>query len=189
MPRIGDEGMPVVVATGVVEDGAVIAGLAGPTLGVPGDKLVAGGAAWAGRFTTAVPVFGGVDPPVPAGRETTTGVPVAPAGEEAGAELTEGAAGAAGRAAGIITGGAGREAATLAGVTSLGAWAGIVEVVGRGGCEVTGEEMTGAFAGGRFEAGATVTVGRTGCGGRLAASASACLRSRIAFSASPGLET
>ncbi len=47
----------------------------------------------------------------------------------------------------------------------------------------------GALAGGRLEAGATVTVGRTAWGGLEAASASACLRSRMAFRASPGLET
>ena len=47
---------------------------------------------------------------------------------------------------------------------------------------------TGAFAGGRLEAGATVTGGRAG-GGVERARASACLRSRMAFSASPGLDT
>ena len=46
---------------------------------------------------------------------------------------------------------------------------------------------TGAFAGGRADAGETVTGVRGG--GALRAAASACLRSRIAFNASPGLDT
>ena len=41
--------------------------------------------------------------------------------------------------------------------------------------------------GGRFVGGATVTAGR--CGGADFAAISACFRSRMAFSASPGLET
>ncbi len=45
----------------------------------------------------------------------------------------------------------------------------------------------GALAGGLGEAGATVTAGRGG--GAERAAASACFRSRIALSASPGLET
>ena len=52
---------------------------------------------------------------------------------------------------------------------------------------VTMAAGAGAFAGGRAEAGATVTAARGG--GMLRAAASACLRSKIAFSASPGLET
>ena len=44
-----------------------------------------------------------------------------------------------------------------------------------------------ATTGGRFAGGATVTAGRTG--GAERAAVSACLRSRIAFSASPGFET
>ena len=44
-----------------------------------------------------------------------------------------------------------------------------------------------ATTGGRFTGGATVTAGRGG--GALRAAVSACLRSKIAFSASPGFET
>lgn len=44
-----------------------------------------------------------------------------------------------------------------------------------------------ATTGGRFAGGATVTAGRGG--GALRAAVSACLRSKIAFSASPGFET
>ena len=52
-------------------------------------------------------------------------------------------------------------------------------------------EGLGAAAGGAVvaAAGGTTTAGRVAAGGVDLATASACLRSRIAFSASPGLET
>ena len=97
-------------------------------------------------------------------------------------------AGAGRFALGCTKFGAGRGTATDAGVTERGA-----------GAVAAGELVTvGAFAAGRADAGATVIVGRapagpmlgTGRGGGAErAAASACLRSRIALSASPGLET
>ena len=81
--------------------------------------------------------------------------------------------GAAGRGKGTIRRGAGGAGAAAAGVgAGLGAAAGEAVTAGRA---TTGGAVT-----------ATATVGR---GGAAFAAASACLRSRIAFSASPGLET
>ena len=122
--------------------------------------------------------------------------------------------GARGAGAGVLasTGGADRTgggtATTGRGVAACGAFAcggavwntrGVVTgtTVTGGRCKVAGATApafagallaTGVFAGGRLDAGATVTVGRAG-GGVDRAIASACFRSRMAFSASPGLDT
>ena len=89
-----------------------------------------------------------------------------------GATLTAGRAGGLG-GTGTVCRGSGDEE----GVTILGA------------CGTVPCGGATAFAGGRFEAGATVTDGRGAGGGVERATASACLRSKIALSASPGFET
>ena len=85
--------------------------------------------------------------------------------------------GAAGRGRGTIRRGAGTVGAAVA-TTAAGVGAGLGAA---GGAAVTAGRAT---TGGAVTA--TATVGR---GGAALAAASACLRSRIAFSASPGLET
>ena len=92
----------------------------------------------------------------------------------------------AGRATGVADG---RLAPACSGDAGLGAPAEGTATTGR----TTGATWppvaigAGAFAGGRGDAGETVTAVRGG--GALRAAASACLRSRIAFNASPGLDT
>src|ERR1700679_322767 len=64
----------------------------------------------------------------------------------------------------------------------------VTGAAGRGGTTVAANGAAGCAAtGGRLDGGATVTAGRAG--GAIRAAVSACLRSRIAFSASPGLDT
>ncbi len=128
---------------------------------------------------------GGADGGVGAG----TGGGVAAAACAGGGALTGAAVGIDGDAVAVGRGAGGCGTGTVCrgsgeeeGVTMRGA-AGTAMAAG------LDEWATGAFAGGRLEAGATVTVGRTAGGGVDRATASACLRSRIAFNASPGLET
>ncbi len=125
-----------------------------------------------------------------AGGGAVTGGGVAVAACAAGGVLTGAAAGIAGVAAVAVGRGAGgggtgtvcRGSEEEDGVTMRGA-EGAATAAG------LGAWATGAFAGGRLEAGATVTGGRTAGGGVDRATASACLRSSMAFNASPGLET
>ncbi len=112
----------------------------------------------------------------------------ATAAEGAGLTTTGATTGAAGRAGATVYTGRG----PVDGVTVTDVLATLTDggaIPGRAGAEFaeTTAGVAGAFAGGLAEAGATVTGGRGG--GVDRATASACLRSRIAFKASPGLDT
>ena len=173
--------------------------------------MTAAGAVVVAGFTVAGPAGGRATTGPWTGRLAMAGGGVMRAGAGRGWGITTrrtGAAGGGGTGAAVV-GAGGAPVSGTAGAT--GRIPGVITVAGRvtgdtgllttGRCPSCGGAATGgrcctapatgkaeaALAGGRGEAGATVTLPRGG-GADLAA-ASACFRSRIAFSASPGLDT
>lgn len=183
----GAEGAGGAAATGW-DAGCSGSGVGGGAETATGVGAVAAGGA--GRFAgfTATGACGGVD--ATAGAGATTGGRV-PTGAAAGRGVLTGETiyvDAAGRGMGTMRRGAG---AAGAGTGLLGEGAAGAVATTCGGADTLGACRLGVAGrtatGGLLAGGATVTAGRGG--GAERAAFSACFRSRIALSASPGLET
>jgi len=154
--------------------------------GGPGGGGACAGCAAAGAARSTIEAAAGAVGAVAAG--------AADAGTAATGDAATGAAD--GGVAGRLPGGT-ADAGRTGGCTTTAGRATTGEL-GKGVRGTTAAGGAGAFAAGRGDAGATVTGGRPlGCpaleagrdAGAFRAATSACLRSRIAFRASPGLET
>ncbi len=162
--------------TGTGDTGLTATGSAGAEASAEGGVGATGGLATTGPATGRLAIAGGTTKLGVAGRGMGT---IRRGTEAAGVAETAGGAAEAAEAAGAV-------GACAAETVALG-----LETTGRAPAEpaaVGADEAGLATTGGRLTGLATVTAGRA-CGGAIRAACSACLRSRIALSASPGLET